>query len=142
MANPKRFRNFSFYTQGKRWGTARTATLEIAEEGGGDIYDKGVWIGTQTGVIHSQLTVESFVPVGGLREQKQALNTLMSGRLLDVTCGEIGGQFMKFRQMKPRNVRYEMDSARATLVMSFVLTAGAPDVLEATPELPWRVARF
>lgn len=138
----KRFRNFSVYVQGKRWGTAKSATLEVSEEGGEDFFEKGEWIGASTGVVRATLSLDSFVPTGGIKEQQLVLEALLAGRYLDITCGEIGARFMKFRQMKPKSVRWESDAARGGLILQTTLSSGAPDVQKSTRELPLRLALF
>lgn len=136
------FRNFSVYSQGKRWGLASKASIDLTLDGGEAFFEKGEFIGSSSHVVKSALTLDSFVPTTDTKEQKHVLDSLMVGKYVDITCGKIGERFFKWRHMRVRSVKLDTDMSRGGLIMNVALEGGAPDIQKSTPALPLRLALF
>lgn len=134
------FKGYSVYGMGARWGMASKASVDLNMEGGKRYFDRGVYIGSSWGPLVSALSINSFVPVGGRREQEQAIEALSFGKYVFVTAGEIGRQFAELGWMQVKSARVETDMVRSNCIIDVTFEGGSPDFQTSTAALPLRLA--
>lgn len=134
------FSNYQLYTQGARWGLGSKCTIDLSMEGGERYYERGVYIGSSWGIIHSSVAIDAFVPEGGRTEQQQIIEALSVGNYAFVTAGKIGQQFFQLGFMQVKSCKVESDMAKATCVINAAFEGGSPGFMQSTAALPLRLA--